>query len=145
MIVDDIENLAKYKIIPQKVVDFLTGLTSDTESGHFEIDETSYANVDIYNTKSVDACKFEAHKKYIDIQMLLKGSEELDIINVNELKVSEEYDEKRDVMFFNSSQKSSDMLFLTPGKFVLIYPHEAHRPQMGDGSSVKKVVVKILF
>lgn len=139
MITDNIKNLKNYNIVSEKVIDFLMNLPSD--AGHYEIDDTAYANIDIYNTKQ--DCKFEAHKKYIDIQMLLEGSEELDYISVDGLKISEEYDEKRDVMFFENPEKTPDTLQLEPYKFALIYPHEAHRPQMGNGQQVKKVVVKI--
>lgn len=139
MITDNIKNLKNYNIVSEKVLDFLMNLPAD--AGHYEIDDKAFANIDIYNTKQ--DCKFEAHKKYIDIQMLLEGSEELDYISVDDLKISEAYDEKRDLMFFQNPNKTPDTLQLEPYKFALIYPHEAHRPQMGNGQQVKKVVVKI--
>lgn len=141
MITDDIKNLKNYNIVSKKVVDFLMNLPEET--GHYEIDDKSFANIDIYNTKPIEQCKFEAHKKYIDIQMLLEGSEELDYISVDGLEISEAYDEARDVMFFHNPEKTPDTLQLEPFKFALIYPYEAHRPQMGNGQKVKKVVVKI--
>ncbi len=143
MITDKLENLKNYNIVSDKILDFLLGLTKNTPEGHYVIDDNSYVNVDIYNTKTVENCKFEAHKKYIDIQMLLEGSEELDYISVDGLNISEAYDEQRDVMFFKNPQKLPDTLQLKPFKFALIYPHEAHRPQMGNGQKVKKAVAKI--
>lgn len=147
MIIDNLKNISDYNIISQNVIDFLYGLTSQTETGHYKIDDYSYANVDVYETKFPELCKFEAHKKYIDIQMLLSGKEELDFMPVEGLTVSEEYDNKRDIMFFENPDKISDRVILEPGKFALIYPHEAHKPQMniyGNSEKVKKVVVKIL-
>ncbi len=141
MITDNLKNLKKYNIVSEKVADFLMSLSAKTQAGHYEIDDTAYANVDIYNTKK--NCKFEAHKKYIDVQMLLEGTEELDYISVDGLNITEAYDEKRDVMFFQNPEKTPDTLQLEPFKFALIYPYEAHRPQMGNGQQVKKVVVKI--
>ncbi len=139
MITDNIKNLKNYNLVPETVLNFLMNPPSDI--GHYEIDDKNFANIDIYNTKQ--DCKFEAHKKYIDIQMLLEGFEELDYISVDSLKINEAYDEKRDVMFFETPEKTPDTLQLEPYKFALIYPHEAHRPQMGNGQQVKKVVVKI--
>lgn len=147
MITNNIKNIDKYPNISKKTADFLKSLTSKTPTGHYEIDETSYANIDIYKTKTFDNCKFEAHKKYIDIQMLLVGKEELDYMPVESLKISEPYDENRDVMFFENSDKKPDTLQLEPFKFAMIYPYEAHKPQMNTGNTsqeVKKVVVKIL-
>lgn len=84
MITDNIKNLENYNIVSEKVVSFLMNLP--TETGHYEIDDTAYANIDIYNTKPLENCKFEAHKKYIDIQMLIQGEEELDYVPVNEIR-----------------------------------------------------------
>ncbi len=148
MITDKIENIKNYKEIPNQVSDFLKSLTSNSDTGHYEIDESSYANIDEYETKPVSNCKFEAHKKYIDIQMLLSGTEELDFIHTENLKIDEEYDCSRDVMFFKNPSIKPDSLILNPFKFAMIYPHEAHRPQMNafdKPQKVKKVVVKILI
>lgn len=148
MITDKIENIKNYKEIPNQVSDFLQSLASNSDTGHYEIDESSYANIDEYETKPVSNCKFEAHKKYIDIQMLLYGTEELDFIHTENLKIDEEYDCSRDVMFFKNPSIKPDSLILNPFKFAMIYPHEAHRPQMNafdKPQKVKKVVVKILI
>lgn len=146
MIIDSLDNISIYEDIPQNVIDFIKNLTPQIEVGRYEIDNNSYANVEVYETKNLKDCKFEAHKKYIDIQMLLSGIEELDYTPVKGLKVSEEYDAKRDIMFFENPDRILDSVILEAGKFALIYPHEAHRPQMAFNEilkSVKKVVVKI--
>jgi len=88
MIIDDIKNIRKYSNIPLEAAQFLETLTSDMLAGHYKLSASAYVNVDEYETKTVENCKFEAHKKYIDIQMLIEGEEELDIIPVEGLKVS---------------------------------------------------------
>ena len=146
MIIDSLENMSIYDNIPQNVINFVKTLTPETEIGRYEIDKNSYANIDVYETKNLKDCKFEAHKNYIDIQMLLSGIEELDYTPVKDLIVSEKYDEKRDIMFFENPDRISDSVILEVGKFALIYPHEAHRPQVAFNTklkTVKKVVIKI--
>jgi YhcH/YjgK/YiaL family protein len=159
MIIDKIENIEKYSLclpcqregdreavegFSAKVIDFLINLTPETPAGRYEIADGIYANVDEYEPKNYENCKFEAHKKYIDIQMVLSGEENLEYRCADGLKISEEYDEKRDIMFFENPEEKSDYVHLTPFKFALIYPHEAHKPQIKTVSSfVKKVVVKI--
>lgn len=159
MITDNIKNISKYSktpsplegegcgegfcIIPPKVSAFLKTLSPDTPVGHYEIDDGIYANVDEYSPKPYENCKFEAHKKYIDIQMVLCGEENLEYTTVDGLEISEEYDENRDVMFFENTP-DFDTVKLTPFKFAFIFPHEAHKPQIKTTSdNVKKVVVKI--
>lgn len=146
MIIDNIKNLAQYNIVSDKVLEFLTSLNENSEVGHYEIDENSYANIDEYETKLFNVCKFEAHKKFIDIQMILSGVEQLDYISVNGLEVTQSYDTNRDVMFFKNPNNQPDTVILEPFKFAFIHPYEAHKPQMSISNKpqkVKKVVVKI--
>jgi len=67
-----------------------------------------------------------------------------------ELRANEKYEEKlqndelKDIMFFENSNNKSDFVHLTPYKFVLIFPHEAHKPQIRIKQGlVKKAVVKL--
>ena len=148
MIFDDITNIKNYVEIDEKIADFILGLSADTPTGRIYLsdDGLTYANVDEYKTKLHENCKLEAHKKYIDIQLLFSGVEELDYTSLDGLTVSEPYDETRDIMFFASTDRVLNKVVLEPGKFVLLYPHEAHQPQMAYKnvpSGVKKVVVKI--
>lgn len=148
MIFDDIKNIRNYPEVDEKIADFILKLTAGQECGKVFLSEDglTYANVDEYTTKTPENCKLEAHKKYIDIQLLLEGVEELDYINVEGLTVKEAYTPERDIMFFEIPEKVLNRIILETGKFALLYPHEAHQPQMAYKnmpSKVKKVVVKI--
>lgn len=146
MIIDKIENIEKYSQIPISVIKFIKNLTPETPVGHYELENGIFANIDKYTTKLFENCKFEAHKKYIDIQIITTGTEQLDYINIEGLAVSEEYDQNRDVMFFENPTTVPDSVILENNKFAFIYPHEAHKPQMAINNiqtDVKKVVVKI--
>lgn len=150
MIYDDIKNIKTYTEIDEKIADFIAGLNSDVPTGRIYLsgDGLTYANVDEYTTKLHENCKLEAHKKYIDIQIMLDGVEELDYTDVEGLEVSEAYDAARDVMFFTAPDKVLNKVVLAAGKFVLLYPYEAHQPQMAyknSSAQVKKVVVKIPY
>ncbi len=148
MIFDDIKNIKNYSQIDYKIADFVLSLASDMPLGKVFLseDKKTFANVEEYSTKTLENCKLEAHKKYIDIQLLLDGVEELDYTAVAGLKVSEQYDETRDIMFFETPDKVLNKVVLEQGKFAFIPPAEAHQPQMAyknQPSKVKKVVVKI--
>lgn len=148
MIFDDIKNIKNYALIDEKIADFILNLTAAQECGKVFLseDRLTYANVEEYTTKTLENCKLEAHKKYIDIQLLLEGVEELDYINVEGLNVKEAYAPERDIMFFETPEKVLNRIILETGKFALLYPHEAYQPQMAyknAPSKVKKVVVKI--
>ena len=146
MIFDKIENLKQYNTVSDKVIDFILTLDENTPEGHYEIDEKSFVNVDCYETKTHDKCFPEAHKKYIDIQIILSGKERLDFENIKKLTIKDEYNSQRDVMFFDIPQ-NINTVYLEQGSFVILYPQDAHRPQMTASDTcqkVKKAVVKIL-
>lgn len=146
MIFDKIENLRHYDIVSDKIIEFLFNLNENTPTGRYEIDENSYANIEEYNTKPIENCRFEAHKKYIDIQLLLKGEERLDVTSVDGLTPTEDYNSEKDIVFFNKINETASVK-LSKDYFALLLTHDAHRPQMNAGSTsktVKKVVVKIL-
>lgn len=146
MIFDKIEKLRQYDVVSDKVLNFLFNIDENTQEGHYEIEDGVFANVDVYDTKSHENCFPEAHKRYIDIQMLLSGEERLDFANVSELSIKDEYDEERDVAFFNIPDRMNTV-YLKSGYFAMLFPHDAHRPQMNSAATsqtVKKVVVKIL-
>lgn len=141
MIVDKLENIDKYDLIPDYAKEFIRGLSADIELGRVELEGLDYANVETYTTKPHDKCRFEAHKKFADIQILLKGVERLDYSD-KEMTVVEPYDEKRDIAFFNGNE--TERIILDGTNFVLLMPNELHRPQMcfEAPEQVKKVVVK---
>lgn len=148
MIFDSIKNIDKYLQIDSDIKDFICSLNSSAKCGKVFLseDKLTYANIDEYITKDWAKCKLEAHQKYIDIQLLLDGIEELEYVDVEGLNVAETYNEARDVMFFAPVDKVLNKVVLEPGNFIMLYPHEAHQPQMAyqnQPSKVKKVVVKI--
>lgn len=83
MIYDKIENIDLYKL-DKNAVEFIKNLTPDIECKKHIITENVYANVEEYKTKEQGF--FEAHKNYIDIQILLSGEETLNIHRLTVLK-----------------------------------------------------------
>lgn len=103
-----------------------------------------FASVQGYKTKAPDLCKFETHRKYIDIQLILDGAEDIGWAPREGLVVSEEYDSKTDLMFYKCPDTYT-LLNVLPGSFALFRPHDAHMPQMKAAGVdfVHKVVMKI--
>ena len=145
MIIDKLENISKYKEVPVFAVEFIKNLTTNINEGRYDFPEQNFANVESYNSKNIEDAKFEAHRNYIDIQLLLSGRERIYYTGGEGLVEKAPYDSSRDIVFFNDSVKNSDYLTLDGTNFALIYPHEAHAPQVSVETSenVKKVVVKI--
>ncbi len=136
MIFDKIENLAKYPQIPDDVKEFIKNCPK--ACGRYEINEKDFANIEEYTTKKEG--KFERHRLFSDIQIVLNGKEKLFIGDAGKVLVP--YVE--DIEFLEGKPTSSVILDGT--NFILIFPNEPHMPQMAldKETQVKKLVVKIL-
>lgn len=113
--------------------------------GKYEIYEDKvYANVQTYLTK--DAGKFEAHRKYIDIQYIAQGEEKIGVSNISNFAQSMPYDTEKDIVFL-TGKKDFELKFieLKEKEFVILSPEDAHMPMITFNSpiTVKKVVVKV--
>ncbi len=109
--------------------------------GKYEIKGSElFFNLNEYETKQVQ--KLEAHKKYIDIQVVIKGEEYMGYTNISNTTLSEEYDEEKDVMFLNGN---TDKIKADNKSFLIFYPQDAHMPALAVSSPnyVKKAIFKI--
>lgn len=144
MIIDQLENVVLYSDIPNEIKDFILNLDANISCGRYNLSGENYANVEIYSTKNLNDAKFESHNNFIDIQILLRGKERIYITQRKGLSISQEYNELKDITFYSNSI-NSDFVTIDSSNFVMIYPHEAHAPQVAVNNpmEVKKVVVKI--
>jgi len=129
-----------------KVFTFLkTTDLSKLEVKRHDIDgSNSYAIVSEYLTKNEEDVKFEAHKKYIDVQHVISGVEQMSIASVSMKKdILEPYDETKDIEISTVTKCSS--YNATPDKIFIFFPSDIHRPgvKVGENAQVKKVVVKV--
>lgn len=146
MIIDKLENISMYRIVPDHVVDFVKNLNGNIKIGRYEIIDKDYANVETYTTKKLANGKFEAHNNYIDIQILLDGNERIYYTSTASVSLDIPYNEEKDIKFYSDKIDKFDYVTLDGTNFAMIFPHEAHAPQISASeccSEVKKVVVKV--
>lgn len=136
---DDIKELSPV------AYDFLTsfnpGLYTD---GRYELDEGIYVNIESYKTRRRQECKFEAHKKYVDIQYMISGKELITVAPLDKLTCIEQYNIEKDVSFYQNCPVGIDYL-LTENDFLVFMPSDAHMPciALNQMQKVRKAVVKI--
>lgn len=109
------------------------------------IGEQMYANVDRYATKPREACRYESHRTYIDLQYCISGGELIEWHCRDTLQSEGEYEPDKDVRFHVSPSQAGGVLQMTPGTFAIFFPPDAHMPQLADGvhPDVWKVVIKV--
>ena len=85
--------------------------------------------------------KLECHRRYIDIQLVLEGVDEMGWRPVAECaQPVADYDDSRDIRFFTDAP--GNWLRTPAGTFCVFFPEDAHAPLVGEGL-IRKVVVKI--
>lgn len=147
MIFDHIDNIELYKGLSPDIYEglkYLQQVSPDIAVGTYQINPRVKAIVSEYDTKKVNKHCFEAHKKNIDIQYLLKGEERIACLPIEKLKETTPYSEEKDAAFFTASIQPIEMT-LGDGCFAIFFPQDGHMPQLSvDGPMmVKKVVVKV--
>ncbi len=88
-----------------------------------------------------DMANLEAHRKYIDIHVPLKGVETIGWAPIHELKHARgAYDEEKDLIFYGDSAHS--MLHVQVGQAAIFFPEDAHAPNIGLGNH-RKLCIKV--
>ena len=147
MVYDKIDNLETYKGLSDDIYEglkYLKNATPDLACGVHEISPRVKAIVSEYETKPVNENGYEAHKKYIDIQYLLKGNEKNCCLPIEKLKVAKAYKEEIDAAFYEAELPIQELM-LGDSCFAIYWPQDGHMPCLSiDGSEkVKKVVIKV--
>lgn len=85
--------------------------------------------------------RLECHRRYIDIQLVLEGVDEMGWKPVADcVDPATDYDEARDIRFFNDAPSS--WIATPPGSFCIFFPEDAHAPLVSEGM-IRKLVMKI--
>ena len=149
MITDHIRNAALYEnAYPGFAVAFAflrQCLDRVPENGRYPLDgDRVFANVMNAATAPAAERGWEAHRKYIDIQFVVDGREKIGHADVDLMQGAGKYDPEKDVLISPAASFVSYAL-LTPGKFAVLFPHEAHQPgcEADVPCTYRKIVVKV--
>ena len=145
MIFDSIENYKRYEGMNNNIYNALIYLrTTDLANasvGRIDLDgDFLFALVQEYQTKPLEQSKWEAHRKYIDIQYMISGQERMGFVNIQKMQLGEFVDEKD----FQPMTGSGNFVDVSAGSFTIFYPDDGHMPGIciGSPSLIKKVVIK---
>ncbi len=146
MIVDHINNAERYAALGplfKQAFDFLRTTDLDAlEKGRYPLaGDALFALVQGYHTKALSEGFWEAHRRHIDLQFIAQGTERIGYAPLHRMRL-ESYDEQRDLSVL---QGEGDLLTLTDGCFMLLWPEDAHMPglQADRSGPVRKIVLKI--
>lgn len=147
MVYDSIERLALWLPRCTKAAEFAVKTDfASLPDGRVELGDGIYANIQTYTANPPDFSRFEAHRKFADVQFLVgDGYEDCGIcIPTASLDVNVPYDEEKDILFGAADVRS--FVRLTRRNFALFLPDDAHMPGRRLDSAaveVRKCVIKI--
>lgn len=147
MILDQLKNAKLYFSIGERIAKALQYLEttdfSNIEAGKYDIDgDLIYAVVSVYNTKPLSSAKWEAHKRYIDVQYVFSGKEKMGVTSSDKVIPIEEYNIDNDYAIYKGD---GNYIYVEEGSFAVFFPSDIHMPGLSVNipKEVKKVVVKV--
>ena len=147
MIFDTLQNLPQYSILSpniEKAIQFILNndLNILPEGKHLIDGDRVFVPISNYQTKMETECVTESHKKYIDIQIMLKGCERMGVAFLDQQEVTEPYNEAKDYVFYKAALH---YLTVCQHQFIMFFPTDLHSPchRLDQAEWVKKAVVKL--
>ena len=85
--------------------------------------------------------RLECHRKYFDIQLVLKGVDEMGWKSLADChEPVADYSTEKDIQFFHDTPAS--WIATPPGAFCIFFPEDAHAPLVAT-ENIRKVIFKI--
>ncbi len=144
MIIGQIKDLTRYLGCHPNLdaaIDYLSGLDfSQLADGNYPGDGKHF-HMNIFHTHLGHNPSWELHKRYIDLQIILEGTETIAWLPIDRLDKLSPYDEEKDIQTSLDPQ-AGEACALEAGMFGIYFPEDAHRPGNGQGK-IRKAVIKV--
>lgn len=144
MIIDKIDNIRMYSSLLHHLEEGLQAVEAleKPEVGRYEF-EGGFFMVQKGCTKPLEEGTFEAHRKYVDIQIILEGSEEVAWQDLNDLTTAIEYNPEKDAERLTGN--FDHVMKITEGMFYIAFPHDGHKPvsHTKEQQEFTKIVMKL--
>ena len=148
MILDSLKNAsASFSLNPRfkKAFDYIKNNDlAKMEPGKIVLDgDNLFISLVEIDGKKPEVAKMEAHKKYIDIQIVLVGQEMMGWSAIENCKREiAPYNAENDIIFY--TDKPTSYITVNPGEFAIFFTEDGHAPAISNGR-IKKAIVKVLI
>jgi len=147
MIIDRIENASRYYALGLGIAEALEYIKNNDLSaiapGKYEINGDKVRMiVNEYEQKCTDRVKLEAHRKNIDVQYWVSGSELMGYAPLTSQPLVGSYNDADDYAIYESNASFTN---LEPGMFAIYFPTDLHTANADEqcDSKVRKIVFKV--
>ena len=148
MIVDELKNWRRYETLEElrPAFEFLEQHVGENlPDGRIEIDGARlFALPQSYTPRPVEGSRFEAHRRYADVQYIATGAEMIGYAPTEGLEVQTPYDADNDAGFY-AQPECYTLTALSAGMFAVFYPEDAHMPccRLDSDETIRKIVLKV--
>ncbi|GLR73839.1 YhcH/YjgK/YiaL family protein [Aliivibrio sifiae] len=142
---DDIQGAALHPVIIEIIQKVKEQTIENTEIGNYPLPDESVYFIVNDKTELKENRRSEIHHKYLDVQLILEGSETFGYSEYPLLSIEDDYLEKKDIAFSNDVQ-DEQFVTLEAGEFIIFNPKQPHRPLVAVNdkpAAVKKLIIKV--
>lgn len=108
---------------------------------HHIVGDDLFAIVESVPGRTRADAQLECHRKYIDIQLVLEGTDEMGWKALADChNPVSDYSAEKDIRFFTDAPAT--WIATPPGHFCIFFPDDAHAPLVASGN-IRKVIFKI--
>ena len=147
MILDTLANADRYAALHPlfpRAFEFIlnANLLVLTPGIHPIVGDDLFAIVERAPGRSRKEAQLECHRKYIDIQLVLEGVDEMGWKPLHDCREPvADYSAEKDIQFFYDTPAS--WISTPPNAFCIFFPEDAHAPLVSDGN-IRKVIFKVM-
>lgn len=148
MIIDRIENASRYYALGSGIAEALEYIKNNDlsacETGKYEIHKDKIQMiVNEYDQKCLDRVKMEAHRKNIDVQYWVSGSELMGYASLQAQVLLDPFNEESDYGLYPAEASFTKV---ESGMFAIYFPTDLHTAVKDEQchSLVKKIVFKVI-
>lgn len=109
---------------------------------------TLVASVEDSENEPLEKRGTESHRKKIDFQLVVKGTEGFALLDHESSTIKNPYDEKKDVMRYNFIKEKTNFFDVKAGQFVIFFPTDwhiakLHNKKKNGSQQIRVIVVKM--
>lgn len=142
---DDIQGAALHPVIIAIIQKVKEQTIENTEVGNYPLPDESVYFIVNDKTELKENRRSEIHHKYLDVQLILEGTETFGYSDYPLLSIEDDYLEDKDIAFSNDV-KDEQFVTLEAGEFIIFNPKQPHRPLVAvddKPAAVKKLIIKV--
>lgn len=146
MIIDKIDRLTDYQALLPKLPQALAAVKEHQDSFEEGVRYPFDGGVVFFQkgeTKPLSEAQFEAHRKFIDVQLVLEGAEYMALTDHSEVEVAIPYDEGKDVEKY--SGQTQHIMKVSAGMGYVCFPRDVHKAvfHLDESLAFTKAVIKL--